>query len=46
MSATEFISAVPIIPARENEASAAWYRDKLGFEVFHTEPDHDPRPSG
>jgi catechol 2,3-dioxygenase-like lactoylglutathione lyase family enzyme len=34
---TEFVSAVPIIPAREIEASAAWYRDRLGFDVFHTE---------
>jgi catechol 2,3-dioxygenase-like lactoylglutathione lyase family enzyme len=32
---TEFVSAVPTIPAREIEASAAWYRDRLGFEVFH-----------
>ena len=40
MSATEFISAVPIIPAREIEASAAWYRDRLGFEIFHTEPEY------
>ena len=37
---TEFISAVPIIPAREIEASAAWYRDRLGFDVFHTEPEY------
>ncbi len=34
---TDFVSAVPIIPAREIEGSAAWYRDRLGFEVFHTE---------
>ena len=34
---TEFVSAVPIIPARDIEASAAWYRDELGFEVFHVE---------
>jgi catechol 2,3-dioxygenase-like lactoylglutathione lyase family enzyme len=32
---TEFISAVPIIPARDVETSAAWYRDRLGFEIFH-----------
>jgi catechol 2,3-dioxygenase-like lactoylglutathione lyase family enzyme len=36
---TEFISAVPIVP-REIEASAAWYRDHLGFEVFHTEREY------
>ncbi|MGH3102966.1 MAG: bleomycin resistance protein [Gaiellaceae bacterium] len=37
---TEFISAVPIIPARDVEASAAWYRDRLGFDVFHTEREY------
>jgi hypothetical protein len=37
---TEFVSAVPIIPAREVEAAAAWYRDELGFEVFHTEAEY------
>lgn len=35
---TEFVSAVPIIPARDVGAAAAWYRDELGFDVFHTEP--------
>jgi catechol 2,3-dioxygenase-like lactoylglutathione lyase family enzyme len=37
---TEFVSAVPIIPARAVEESATWYRDRLGFEVFHTEPEY------
>ena len=37
---TEFVSAVPIIPAREVEASTAWYRDRLGFTVFHTEREY------
>ncbi len=37
---TEFVSAVPIIPARDIEDAAAWYRDELGFEVFHTEPEY------
>jgi catechol 2,3-dioxygenase-like lactoylglutathione lyase family enzyme len=37
---TEFISAVPIIPAREVEQSAAWYREQLGFTVFHTENEY------
>lgn len=37
---TTFVSAVPIIPSREIEASAAWYRDRLGFEVFHTETEY------
>jgi hypothetical protein len=37
---TAFVSAVPIIPSREIEASAAWYRDRLGFEVFHTETEY------
>jgi catechol 2,3-dioxygenase-like lactoylglutathione lyase family enzyme len=37
---TEFIAAVPIIPARDVEASAAWYRDSLGFEIFLAERDY------
>jgi catechol 2,3-dioxygenase-like lactoylglutathione lyase family enzyme len=37
---TDFVSAVPIIPARDIEASTAWYRDQLGFEVFHTEREY------
>ena len=37
---TEFVSAVPIIPAREIAASSAWYRDRLGFEIFHTEQEY------
>jgi catechol 2,3-dioxygenase-like lactoylglutathione lyase family enzyme len=32
--------AVPIIPARDTEASAAWYRDHLGFDVIHAEPEY------
>jgi catechol 2,3-dioxygenase-like lactoylglutathione lyase family enzyme len=40
MGLTEFVSAVPIIPARDVVASAAWYRDRLGFEIFHTEPEY------
>jgi hypothetical protein len=37
---TELVSAVPIIPAREIEASAACYRNELGFEVFHVEAEY------
>lgn len=37
---TEFVSAVPIIPAREIAASASWYRDRLGFEIFHVEREY------
>ena len=37
---TEFLSSVPIIPARDVEVSAAWYRDRLGYDVFHTERDY------
>jgi catechol 2,3-dioxygenase-like lactoylglutathione lyase family enzyme len=40
MTETEFVSAVPIIPARDVEATASWYRDELGFDVFHTEPEY------
>jgi len=38
--AARLLSAVPIIPAREVEAAAAWYRDELGFEVVHTEREY------
>jgi hypothetical protein len=37
---TEFVSAVPIIPAREIGTSVGWYRDRLGFTVFHTEREY------
>jgi hypothetical protein len=37
---TEFLSSVPIIPARDVEESAGWYRDQLGYELFHTERDY------
>ena len=40
MGVTEFVSAVPIVPARDVDAAAAWYRDKLGFDVFHVEPEY------
>ena len=40
MAVTEFVSAVPIIPARDIEAAAGWYRDRLGFDVFHTEREY------
>jgi hypothetical protein len=37
---TEFLSSVPIIPARDVELLAGWYRDELGYEVFHVEPEY------
>jgi len=37
---TEFVSAVPIIPARDVEAATTWYRDELGFDVFHVEQEY------
>ena len=40
MVVTEFVSAVPIIPAQDIEASTALYRDLLGFDVFHTEREY------
>ena len=32
--------AVPIIPAQDTAASAAWYGEHLDFEVVHTEPEY------
>jgi catechol 2,3-dioxygenase-like lactoylglutathione lyase family enzyme len=40
MGVTEFVSAVPIIPARDIEAATAWYRDELGFDVSHVENEY------
>ena len=37
---TRFVSAVPIIPVRDVEAAASWYRDLLGFDVFHVEGEY------
>jgi catechol 2,3-dioxygenase-like lactoylglutathione lyase family enzyme len=37
---TRMTMAVPIIPARDTVASAEWYRDNLGFELVHTEPEY------
>ena len=37
---TTFESAVPIIPARDLEASTGWYRDYLGFDVHHVESEY------
>ncbi len=39
MTAT-LLAAVPIVPARETEASTAWYRDRLGFELHHVEREY------
>jgi catechol 2,3-dioxygenase-like lactoylglutathione lyase family enzyme len=40
VTSTQFVSAVPIIPGRDIAASTGWYRDELGFEVFHVEPEY------
>jgi catechol 2,3-dioxygenase-like lactoylglutathione lyase family enzyme len=40
MGMTEFLTAVPIVPAREVGASTSWYRDVLGFEVFLAAEDY------
>jgi catechol 2,3-dioxygenase-like lactoylglutathione lyase family enzyme len=37
---TRMTMAVPIIPARDTVQSAEWYRENLGFEVVHTEPEY------
>ena len=43
---TEFLTAVPIVPARDVSASTAWYHDVLGFEVFLAEEDYGIVGSG
>jgi catechol 2,3-dioxygenase-like lactoylglutathione lyase family enzyme len=40
MGVTEFISAVPIVPARDIAATTGWYQDRLGFDVFVAEDDY------
>lgn len=37
---TSFLSSVPIIPARETDAAAAWYRDELGYAIHHVEHEY------
>ena len=32
----------PFFIVRSTAASVAFYRDKLGFDVIHQEPEHDP----
>ncbi len=36
----EFVSAVPIVPSRTIDATAEWYRDVLGFDIYHTESEY------
>jgi catechol 2,3-dioxygenase-like lactoylglutathione lyase family enzyme len=40
VAVTQFLSSVPIIPARDVESSASWYRDSLGYEIFRAEDDY------
>ena len=40
VAVTEFTTAVPIVPARDIQATTAWYRDQLGFDVFLAEGDY------
>jgi catechol 2,3-dioxygenase-like lactoylglutathione lyase family enzyme len=37
---TRLTRACPLFPAADVETSAAWYRDKLGFNVGNLYPDH------
>jgi catechol 2,3-dioxygenase-like lactoylglutathione lyase family enzyme len=37
---TEFLTAVPIVPAQDIAATTAWYSDMLGFDVFLAEPEY------
>jgi catechol 2,3-dioxygenase-like lactoylglutathione lyase family enzyme len=37
---TRVLSAVPIVPARDLEATTAWYRDYLGFVTRHIEDEY------
>jgi hypothetical protein len=40
MGVTDFLTAVPIVPARDIVATTGWYRDRLGFDVFLAERDY------
>lgn len=40
MTAGVLTAAVPILPARDVERTTAFYRDRLGFSVVHTEPEY------
>ena len=33
-------AAVPILPARDVEATARFYRDRLGFQIVHAEREY------
>ena len=37
---TAFLTTVPIIPARDLDASTAWYAEELGYVVHHVEPEY------
>jgi len=37
---TQFLTAVPIVPAPDVESITAWYHDRLGFDVFLAERDY------
>ena len=34
---TDFISVIPVLPSADIERDVAWYREKLGLEVYFSE---------
>jgi hypothetical protein len=37
---TAFVSSVPIVPARDVAAAAAWYGEELGYAIHHVEGEY------
>lgn len=36
----KLVSAVPVVPSQDIAATTTWYRDTLGFAVFHIEGEY------
>lgn len=37
---TEFLTSVPVVPARDVPAAVSWYRDRLGYDVHRSQDDY------
>ncbi|MEM9790188.1 MAG: VOC family protein [Planctomycetota bacterium] len=46
MSETQLVAVHPVLPAREVATLAAFYVDRLGFELVFQDADEDPRYAG